>query len=145
MFLKFIYKQLNVSVQVGDLAYYSVPQNNQSGTNHPNTLLNTKPHVLGGIIKVNHDKKWIIVDTDLGGGCGPCLKNHAPPNTLLYLFGNLYQPGQLNGNEMIFFQKDHQANTSGVIGYFMDTEYRNFSTFPAEIFATAVDYVESSK
>jgi len=45
----------------------------------------------------------------------------------------------------IMFAKDRVVNTSGIIGYFAKVEYRNYSTREAEIFATAVDYVESSK
>ena len=43
------------------------------------------------------------------------------------------------------FSKNKIANYSGITGYYAETEYRNYSTLPAEMFATAVDYVESSK
>ena len=43
------------------------------------------------------------------------------------------------------FGKNKAANYSGITGYFAETEYRNESTLPAEIFATAVDYTVSSK
>ena len=43
------------------------------------------------------------------------------------------------------FSKNKLANYSGITGYYAEAEYRNFTTLPAEIFATAVEYVESSK
>ena len=126
MIFTLTFNNLNMSVQVGDVAYYSLVDNNQSGTNHPTASQNTKPYVLGLITQVDYINFIITVDTSLAGGCGPCS----------VLTGLSYY---------VFFQKHHQINTSGIIGYFMDAEYRNYSTLPAEIFATAVDYVESSK
>jgi hypothetical protein len=46
---------------------------------------------------------------------------------------------------MWVFSKDRRVNTSGIIGYYAETELRNWSTLPAEIFAVQVDFVESSK
>ena len=51
----------------------------------------------------------------------------------------------ITNSHYLFFSKDPIVNTSGILGYFAETEYRNASTSRAEIFATAADYVESSK
>ena len=132
MIITIQFQHINVSCQVGDIAYASLYQGRQSGTNHPNSSVNTKPFVLGVITGVNriigNGTPAITVDTDAGGGIG-----NNPNNFDVY--DDLY----------VFFQKSQLVNTSGVIGYFLETEYRNYSTLPAEMFATAVDYVESSK
>jgi len=128
--LSFSY-DLNVSVQGssatgqgGDILYYINPVNNQGGTNHPNSGgTNTKPKAFGEVISVNHVNRTVTYD-DTG----------YPPI-----------PGGLNNSHYIFFSKDRRANTSGIIGYYAETEYRNYTKLQAEIFATAVDYVESSK
>ena len=130
------FPSLNVSVQVNDLAYITQHQNKQAGKNHhQHASYNTKPMVFGLITYVNHVTKTIKVASDLAGGCG----SDCPG------YGNILEPSVLESQIYIFFQKDHQINTSGVTGYYMETEFINHSNFPAEIFATAVDYVESSK
>ena len=122
----YTFSELNVSVQPGDIVYYTIPKQSQSGRNHPSANIDTKPRILGRVDGVWHSTKTIAVDTDSGGGCGNCTR--------------------LDGERVyLFFQKNHLANTSGIVGYYMDTELRNWSASEAEIFATAVDYVESSK
>lgn len=112
---------LNVSVQPTDILYVSIPQNNQSGTNHPNTNQNTTPKAIGVVTSVNHATKEITYD------------------------GSGYPAVNITSAHYIFFSKDKRTNMSGIIGYFAETEYRNYTKLQAEIFATAVDYVESSK
>jgi len=126
MIVTFTFTELNVSVQPGDIVYYTIPRSSQSGRNHPTAIVDTKPRILGRVTNVWHSAKKIEIDTIAGGGCGDCEKVVGE-----YIY--------------MFFQKNHKANTSGIVGYYMDTEFRNWSTKEAEIFATAVDYVESSK
>ena len=120
---------LNVSIQGssgagqgGDIIYYIISVNDQGGTNHPNPGgNNTKPKAYGEVLEVDHENKSITVST------------------------TGYPPVTLTSDHYLFFSKDRRANVSGIIGYYAETEYRNYSTLPAEMFATAVDYVESSK
>ena len=112
---------LNVSLQIGDLIYFATSVNSSSGYNHWNATTDTKAKLLGEVVAINGGV--VSVDNNLGGGTG-------------------LVPG---GSDIIMFQKDKRAGVSGIIGYYALTEYRNYSTAPAEIFATAVDYVESSK
>ena len=135
MIIIYEFIQLNVSVQVGDTAYFSNPEQNQGGKNHPTATTNTRPYVLGGITDVDHDTNKVTVNTTLNGGCHTCGYGGDP---------GPYEPTPV-GNSYIFFQKDQKTNTSGVIGYFMEVEFRNYSHLPVEIFATAVDYAQSSK
>ena len=123
---------LNVSVQGssaagqgGYILYYIIPVNNQGGTNHPNPgATNTKPIAFGEVISVDHTARTVTYDDANYPG--------------------VTQP-TIGGPEYIFFSKDRRANVSGIIGYYAETEYRNYTKLQAEIFATAVDYVESSK
>jgi hypothetical protein len=113
---------LNVSIQIGDLVYTSLTNNNQSGVNQPNsTSMDTKPFPIGVVTNVNFNTNTITLNT------------------------SSYPPVTLTSSHYLFFAKNTVVNTSGIIGYFAKVEYRNYSTREAEIFATAVDYVESSK
>jgi len=120
---------LNVSVQVTDVLYtqaptqaLSGPQNDQLGTNHPQSDFNSAPSPIGRVTAVDHENQTITINTD-----------------------NYFPAIELSGYNYLFFSKDTRVNTSGIIGYFAETEYRNFTKRQAEIFATAIDFVESSK
>tara|TARA_R100001510_G_C7629466_1_gene188629 strand:- start:108 stop:485 length:378 start_codon:yes stop_codon:yes gene_type:complete len=114
---------LNVSVQVGDIMYTSLTINSQSGVNQPSMAgSSTKPFPIGKVTSVNHTTKTIVIDTSA----------YLPTPTI-------------TSAHYLFFSKDPVVNTSGIIGYYAETEYRNHSSVEAEIFATAIDYVESSK
>ena len=112
---------LNVSIQPTDILYASKPINNQSGTNHPTAMANTKPIAVGVVIMVDHDNMTIEIDT-VG-----------------------FTPFDPNQGWYYFFGKNRRANLSGILGYYMAVEYRNSSKKEAEMFATGVEFVESSK
>jgi len=114
-------KALNVSVQPGDTIYYCSVVSGQAGKNHPSTptSVNTAVKKFGEVTNVDHGNKKITCTN---------------PNNQ-----------SISGSHFVFFSKDRRANTSGIVGYFAETEYRNYSKLPAEIFATAANYVESSK
>jgi len=107
---------LNVSIQPGDIIYYADLVGGQGGSNHPNAGgTNTKPKILGKVTSVDHNARTVEHD------------------------------GSINViGKYLMFSKNKTANYSGITGYYAETEYRNWSTLPAEIFATAVDYVKSS-
>ena len=119
---------INISIQPTDIMYASIMANtfttagNQAGTNNAmGAMMNTAPIAIGKVISVDHDAKSVTIDdTD---------------------FSSI----TLTTAHYLFFSKDRRVNMSGVIGYFAETEYRNYSKLQTEIFATAVDYVESSK
>ena len=111
----------NVSVQVGDMLFASKLTGGQGGSNNPSSgATDTKPKILGEVTDVNRNNMTITYTTAAG----------APA---------------LTGSSFIMFGKNKAANYSGITGYFAETEYRNESTLPVEIFATAVDYTVSSK
>lgn len=111
---------INISVQVGDTLYASVVIDSQSGKNHPSAGgSDTKPVALGKITGVQRMSNTITYTPG----------NNTPPGSFVYLFAS----------------KDNRVNTSGIIGYFAEVEFRNYSSKSAEIFVAAVDYVPSSK
>jgi len=110
---------LNISLQRGDELFVSRLVGGQGGSNHPNAGINTKPKKLGDVTAVDHADNSVTY-TVAGG---------AP---------------SLTSNHFIMFNKNRLVSYSGITGYYAEAEYRNWSTLPAEIFATAVDYVESS-
>ena len=115
---------LNISIQKGDIMYAAVVSydNQQSGFNQPfDWPVDTKPFPIGVVTVVDHPSKSVTIDTT--GFTSVTL-------TVLHY---------------LFFGKDPMVNTSGITGYYAQVEYRNYSTKEAEMFATAVDYVESSK
>ena len=111
---------LNISIQPGDTMYFCKTINSQAGANHPTANINTKPKKLGTVLSVDRVNNTVEVNT------GSLIVN-------------------LNEDHYLMFSKDRRVNISGILGYFMETEFHNKSTLPAEIFATAVDFVESSK
>ena len=114
---------LNVSIQPTDTVYVSLTSQDQSGVNNPYpSPINTAPMAIGTVSSVNHEAMTVNIDlTDYD-------PNFQPTNAHYF-----------------FFSKNRVVNMSGIIGYFAETEYRNYSKLQTEIFATAVDYVESSK
>ncbi len=121
--------KLNVSVQPTDILYAALTHSGQSGINNPflNPPSNTAPVAIGIISSVNHS-----------------VNNPNTDDSIVY-DPTGFDPFTLTNAHYLFFSKDRRANMSGIVGYFAETEYRNYSKLQTEIFATAVDYVDSSK
>ena len=108
---------LNVSVQVGDTAYY-VPTSTSAAFD-----VNSSAVIEIGII------------TSITPGI---------PSTILVdtiLVPALYP----NSGDFILFSKDNKANMSGMLGYYAEIKMVNDSTDKAELFRVSADYFESSK
>ena len=116
---------VNESLQVGDVVYYSQVLNSQGGRNHPVSGHNSKPSIIGRVTDINRTTRIVGVFSSLNG----------------WQINNVF----VNKEPYLFFRKDTRANYSGIIGYFMEVEYRNYSSLKSEIFATAVDYADSSR
>lgn len=124
MIINLQFPSVNVSCQVGDIVYFAKTVSGTSGINHHNAgAVDTKVKVFGACVAVT--ATVVTVDTSKSGGTGS-------------------GTGDVEG-AVFMFQKDKNAGLSGITGYYALTEYRNYATVPAEMFATAVDYVESSK
>ncbi|MDB4331361.1 hypothetical protein N9987_00480 [bacterium] len=131
---------INVSVQIGDVAYYTVtvPIGNPSSstlnpawTYGPNYESTTTPHwtqtresviMIGTIIEVTLTSITCFMPPALVSQYGP------PPE-----------------GAFIMFSKDNKANLGSLLGYFALLKLRNNSTEEAELFGVAARFVESSK
>jgi len=109
---------INVSVQVGDLAWY-VPTNlqgvpgNQYQTNDVDNIV-----LIGPITNINGN--ILTIDQPTG---------QTPPTA----------------SDFIMFSKDNRANISGVLGYYARVKFINDSKGPVELFAVGSEVFESSK
>ena len=109
---------INVSVQVGDLAWY-VPTNvqgvqgNQYNTNDIDNIL-----LIGPITNINGNV--LTIDQPTG---------QMPPSA----------------TDFIMFSKDNRANISGVLGYYAKVKFVNDSKDKVELFAVGSEIFESSK
>jgi len=108
--------QLNVSAQVGDIAYY-VPTSTSA-----QFQVNSSDVVQIGVITN-------ILATGLGFSCSTTLTP------------SMY-PGD---NDYLFFAKDNKVNQSNVLGYYAKVELKNNSKERAELYAVSADCFESSK
>tara|TARA_Y100000310_G_C20038825_1_gene515223 strand:- start:142 stop:507 length:366 start_codon:yes stop_codon:yes gene_type:complete len=110
---------LNVSIQVGDIAYYCLT-----------TLLGThdtasQPDIIqiGDIISIVHHNNIIIC-------------NWSPnPTSAPY-------PTQ---EHFIMFSKDNKVNLSSILGYYAEVKFKNNSPDKAELFSVGSEMFVSSK
>mgnify|MGYP003628276862 FL=1 len=109
---------LNVSVQVGDIAWF-VPSINT--TTLPSATAMGNLTEIGPVTQVGLN--FIIVNVNSA----------------------LWASGLLSVNDFIMFAKDNQANMSSLLGYFSRFRFSNNSHDPAELFSVSAEYFESSK
>ena len=119
---------LNVSVQVGDIAYYVNtdpvgPSKEWAETTTPHWTANRESVIMIGPI-ISMTTSSITCDMD-----GVLAAQYGPPN-----------PG-----DFIMFSKDNKVNLGSLLGYYSEVEFRNNSIDEAELFSVATDFIESSK
>tara|TARA_R100001443_G_C3297033_1_gene164287 strand:- start:49 stop:405 length:357 start_codon:yes stop_codon:yes gene_type:complete len=108
--------QLNVSVQIGDVAYY-VPTSTSS-----QFQVNSSDIIeIGTITYINPD--------GLGFWCSTMLASAMYPSS----------------SDYIFFAKDNKVNQSNTLGYYAKVRLKNNSKEKAEVYSVAADCFESSK
>lgn len=121
---------INVSCQVGDIAYY-VDVTTQDGfdTGFNDSGVNNSVITIGDIREINNPAAngtyTMIVETSLSGadlGAGSGLSN-----------------------KFIMFTKDTKANLSSPVGYFASAKFVNTSSSAAEMFSVAMEAFHSSK
>ena len=114
---------LNVSLQIGDTAYY-VPTNTHGGfltsLNSGATAEETIVEI-GAVASITQNTNTITVTTSLTTANLPTTSHY------------------------IFFSKDNKANLSSLLGYYSLLKLRNNSIEKSEIFSVGTDWVESSK
>ena len=109
---------INVSVQVGDVAYY-VTQIDPSTL--PSSTASGIPNPMGSITGVG--SSFITVDVSQA----------------------LWDSGVLTQGVFIMFAKDNIANMSSLLGYFAKFRFENDSNTQSELYTVGADYFESSK
>ena len=139
-------REINVSVQEGDLVYFSNPTpvgtarnwpDNGGGTRTPHLRSDQADIILIGPVeeiryrRVQRNTGEQFIFTDIFA------------NMEQNLFNQYFE--QLGPESFIMFSKDNKANMANMLGYYASVEYRNNSTDKAELFATGVDVHESSK
>ena len=107
--------KLNVSVAVGDTAYYVATQ-----TSDDFTINNGDTIEIGEITSVDSNSNTIIVDTTLASGV-------------------------VTTNHFILFSKDNAASMSSILGYYTEVKLTNTSTAEAELYQISLDAFTSSK
>ena len=109
------FSSINYSLQVGDTAYYTTWEINNTGfiTGTQNlTEFGIVTNISGNIITVEMDDALVSA---------PTLQ------------------------DFILFSKDNAANMASILGYYGEVEFKNNSTSKAELFATSCEVSESSK
>ena len=137
-------RNLNVSVQVGDIAYFINPTDVGPTKTYTDTKTPHKTGPQGGIIKIGE-----IIELDccnnlptyLNGGYIKCDMPQDLFNTYYDQIIDL-TPGP---SSFIMFSKDNKANMSSILGYYASAQFRNNSTDEAELFNVGMDIFESSK
>ena len=107
--------KLNESLQVGDTAFYARTQ--------PKSIFKTSQY--DSIVRIGEI-------TEVG-------EMHIK---ILWDSANVVGPG---ANDFIMFAKDRIVNTSSLIGYYADVQFKNNSTEKVELFAVSSEITESSK
>ena len=116
------FPNINISVQVGDIIYYTPFNGSSQGGFNQAGLANTI--MLGPIISI----------TTLGDGTVD----------ITVEYDNILTSPPSQG-DFISFVKDKRINTSSLLGYYASINFVNNSTDKIELFSVGSDVVESSK
>jgi len=111
---------INVSVQVGDIAYYLNDITNLGLHTHSNQEDIIQ---IGEVLDINRTLNTILCNWN--------------PNPTWALFPT--------SDKFIMFSKDNKANLSSLLGYYAEVKFVNNSPDKAELFSVGVDFFESSK
>ena len=122
--------ELNFSLQVGDMIYYSPTL--QAGNSNFQTINNANTIVELGVVTA------LYPNGDFN------LNPQIPANSIVVSYDETTTSlPQLN--DFIMFGKNKQVNTSSLIGYYAEVEFKNYSTDKVELFSISSEVSESSK
>ena len=132
---------LNVSLQIGDSAYYvdttaayTSSQSSNSGVDGGVQVSqnSTNPEYIGIVEAISNARNLPPYTTT----------NLAPSITI----DTLLPASTFNNHSaFIFFSKDNKANLSSILGYYADIQFKNDSKEYAEVYSVGVDMFNSSK
>ena len=139
-------REINVSVQRGDLVYFSNPTpvgtarswpDNGGGTRTPHLRSDQADIILiGPVVEIRYRRLQ---------------RNTGEQFIFTDIFANMEQNlfnqyfAQLVPQSFIMFSKDNKANLSSILGYYASITFKNDSTDKAELFNVGTDVFESSK
>ena len=110
---------LNESLQVGDIAYYS-PLSTVAGSGF-NTVTTGNITKIGNVTDIDKFAKQVSIMVDMDAVTTPSVGDY------------------------IMFEKDKRVNSSSLIGYYADVNFVNYSTEKVELFSIGSDFFESSQ
>ena len=110
---------LNESLQVGDIAYYS-PLSTVAGSGF-NTVTTGNITKIGNVTDIDKSAKQVSIMVDIDAVTTPSMGDY------------------------IMFEKDKRVNSSSLIGYYADVNFVNYSTEKVELFSIGSDFFESSQ
>jgi len=110
------FDNMNVSAQVGDIVYYTIPNPPIGGFDN-SALPNTKK--LGPIVQILNNSIVVTYNDAI---------TTAPPD-----------------GSFISFVKDKKVNTSSLLGYYAQIDFENDSKGKIELFSVGSEISESSK
>ena len=108
---------INMSCQVGDIAYY-VSTSSLGGF----SVGNESPILIGTINTITDNGATVILNIEIEGE----------------------NAESVSSTSFILFSKNNLVETGSIKGYFAKTQFRNNSTKPAELHATACEVEDSS-
>jgi|7_EtaG_2_1085326.scaffolds.fasta_scaffold118926_2 hypothetical protein len=140
---------LNVSVQVGDTAYYCDTINlggHETGITNDITAPNYSPTASGARGVGNNVDPTVGSDIIQIGEIVDINAWNGVESSIDCLWNPVVIPAFLPTiDSFILFSKDNKANLSTILGYYADVELRNDSKSEAEIFSVGSNIFESSK
>jgi|21_taG_2_1085346.scaffolds.fasta_scaffold00239_6 hypothetical protein len=119
------FQNINASIGVGDILYYSTPTNLGTSTFDATDISNTIE--FGVVQSVGTPTFSGGVYTTVLGVLYPATVNSPPTNALWS------------------FVKDKKVNNSSLLGYYMQATFSNNSTKKVELFSIGSEFSESSK
>tara|TARA_R110000737_G_scaffold95277_1_gene129323 strand:- start:267 stop:671 length:405 start_codon:yes stop_codon:yes gene_type:complete len=122
---------INTSTQVGDIIYYTPVGITGLSSTAYNTGSSTSTIELGKVTD--------IINPDLASG------DISTITVLCDLYDDNGNPITPQPNDFIIFGKDKTANTTSLIGYYMEIKFVNNSRDKVELFSVGSQVVESSK
>jgi|TARA_R110002124_G_scaffold287134_2_gene470627 hypothetical protein len=111
---------INASLQVGDIAYYSSP--GTVATSGFATVNTGSIKLIGAVTEILNDSSEIKV-----------------------LFDETLGPLPPTEGDYIMFAKNKMVNSSSLAGYYADVKFKNYSTDKIEMFSVGSEISESSK
>tara|TARA_Y100000015_G_C2393306_1_gene91348 strand:+ start:1691 stop:2056 length:366 start_codon:yes stop_codon:yes gene_type:complete len=111
-------ENINVSLSVGDIAYYCNAVQAQGGYATTPSFEN--------VVKMGEVKSF---DLDTGLVVVDCASNVNMPTS----------------NDYVFFSKDNESQLSSLLGYYAEVKFVNNSTEESELFEVSMEVTQSSK